>query len=416
MSEIRKIFDDSTIEGLRKNKQEITEELLDKLRSEGNDGKQIALDILDLEKDSEQYYIDAYANRISFNGNRRLKKSYTLLHLTDIHKKEIAKCAASIGYFKKNYVKIVTPNGITFPDFRKYQDDFIDLITQHDNESIVSLQPRQCCSSSTVVKIQRNSKEQEQTLDDLFNDCKKLYNIARISTNSKFIESYSANGRMVLTQNGYKEVIQVHKTIPFRKFVMTLDNGIILKCAHNHVVISENFTELYAKDSLNHTIQTDLGFSKVISVYDTGIEENMYDISINSKDELYYTNGVLSHNSGKTVTLGIYLAHVATFKQDMNIGIAANKNKQAAEFLDKTKKILIELPIWLQAGVNSWNKTYIENENGMRIITDSTSADSFRGFSCLEKNTPIEVFDKYDKKFKTITIGEMYNMCDINNT
>jgi len=237
----------------------------------------------------------------------------------------------------------------------------------------------------------------------------KLSNINK----RKFIESYHGNGRKILTPDGYKEVIEVHKTIPYRKFIITLENGLILKCAGNHVIISKDFTEIYAKDALNYILQTERGISKVISVYDTGIEENMYDISINSKDELYYTNGVLSHNSGKTVTLGIYLAHTAIFKRDMNIGIAANKSKQAAEFLDKTKKILIELPVWMQAGITTWNKTYIENENGIRIITDSTSTDSFRGFSCLEKNTPIEVFDKIEKKYRTLTIGEMYNNCDI---
>jgi len=172
MSEIRNIFNDSTISALKENKNEITEELLDKLREESNDGKEIALEILDFEKDNEQYYLDAYNNRISFNGNRRLKKSYTNLHLSPIHKKEIAKCAASISYFKKNYVKIVTPNGISFPNFRQYQDDFIDVIIPDDNESIVSIQPRQCCSSTTSIKILNNLEQKEQTFEELFNDCK----------------------------------------------------------------------------------------------------------------------------------------------------------------------------------------------------------------------------------------------------
>jgi len=39
MSEIRNIFNDSTISALKENKNEITEELLDKLREESNDGK-----------------------------------------------------------------------------------------------------------------------------------------------------------------------------------------------------------------------------------------------------------------------------------------------------------------------------------------------------------------------------------------
>ena len=223
------ILDNDTIQYFRRNKSEITPELLEALREKGNEGKQAVLDILDLEKDNEQYYLDAFGNRMSFNGNRRLKKSFTKVSISEIHQLELTKCAEDIHYFKENYVKIVTPKGINFPDLRSYQDDFINSILPDENESIISLQPRQ---------------------------------------------------------------------------------------------------------------------------------------------------------SGKTVTLGIYLAWQFLFNKDMNIGIAANKGKQAAEFLDKTKKILLELPLSMQTGVNVWNKTFIEGENGVRIITDATSGDSFRGFSC----------------------------------
>ena len=226
---LKDVFTKDVVEHLKANKHEITEELLATMREFGNEGKKLALDILDLEKDNEQYYLDAFGNRISFDGNRRLKKAYTKLPLAPIHIRELEKCAESIHYFKENYIKITTPKGINFPDLREYQDNFIDVIMPDDNESIVSLQPRQ---------------------------------------------------------------------------------------------------------------------------------------------------------SGKTVTVGIYLSFMFIFKRDMSIGIAANRNKQAAEFLDKTKKIFTELPVWMQTGVNVWNKTFIENENGMRIITDSTSSDSFRGFTC----------------------------------
>ena len=226
---IRQIFTKKTIEHLRNNKHEITSELLKELRSHGNIGKQIALDILDLPKDNEQYYLDAFGSRMSFNGNRRLKKAFTKVSLSPIHFKELERCSNDIHYFKENYVKITTPKGLNFPDLRNYQDDFINVIIPDDNEAIVGLCPRQ---------------------------------------------------------------------------------------------------------------------------------------------------------SGKTVTVGIYLAHKYIFGIDMNIGIAANKSKQSVEFLDKTKKILVELPLWMQTGMSVWNKTFIENENNMRIITDSTNSDSFRGFTC----------------------------------
>ncbi len=205
----------------------------------------------------------------------------------------------------------------------------------------------------------------------------KLSNI----TQRKFIESYPGGGRKIQTPSGYKEIIEVHKTIKYNKFHIVLENGLEFKGAYNHVIIQSNGHEVYIKNSLNTIIKTIHGDSKVIKVINLNVEEHMYDISIDSNDELYYSDGILSHNSGKSVTVAIYLCWVLLFDKDKNIGIAANKAGMAKEFLDKTKNIFIELPIWLQQGIKVWNKTFIEAENGMRILTDATSGDSFRGFT-----------------------------------
>lgn len=225
---VQQIIDKPTLDYLKANKHEITTELLDALRQHGNPGKQLAWDILDLEKDSEQYYLDAFGNRMSFNGNRRLKKAFAKLNISAIHESEIAKCAADIHYFKDNYVKIKTKQGVNFPDLRPYQDEFINGLIPDENE-----------------------------------------------------------------------------------------------------------------DNL----------------------------------------GLMGRQSGKSVSTAIYLAHSFLFKKEINIGIVGNKGAQAKEFLANTKNILIELPIWMQVGVNVWNKGSIEGENAMRILTDVPSSDAFRGFT-----------------------------------
>ncbi len=264
MSTLKELFPEDVIQHYKDNKHEITTSLLESLRLKGNDGKKLSLEILDLHQDNEAYYLDAFNNKISQNGNRRLKKPFTKLNLADIHEEEIAKCAQDIHYFMDNYVRIVTPKGINFPDMRSYQTDFIDVISPDDNESIVGLLPRQ---------------------------------------------------------------------------------------------------------------------------------------------------------SGKSVTVAIYLIWVFIFYKDMNIGIAANKASMSKEFLDKAKNIFIELPVWLQQGIKVWNKTFIEAENGMRIITDATSSDSFRGFTinllvideCVEYNETITVRNDTTGKIETIKIGDFYN-------
>lgn len=200
-------------------------------------------------------------------------------------------------------------------------------------------------------------------------------------TKRKFIESYPGNGRKILTPDGYKEIISVHKTIPYKKYRIELKNGLKLECAHNHVIIDKFNNECYAKDSLHREIKTINGVSTVVNVIDLNIEEPMYDVSIDSDDELYYSNGILSHNSGKSISTAIYLAHKFNFDKEINIGIVANKGPMAREFLANTKNIIIELPIWMQQGVQVWNKGSIENESKMRILTDVPTSDAFRGFT-----------------------------------
>lgn len=227
-SKLKEVFTDEVVAKLKANKDEITHELLETMREYGNEGKALALEILDLEKDEEQYYLDSFGHRISLNGNRRLKKPFTKVPTSKIHREEMKRCAEDIHYFKDNYVKIKTPHGVNFPDLRPYQNDFIDSIIPDENEDNV---------------------------------------------------------------------------------------------------------------------------------------------------------GLLSRQSGKTVTVGIYLAHKYNFGYDLNIGIVGNGGKQAQEFLSSVKNIIIELPIWMQQGVEVWNKKSIENESSMRILTDVPNSDAFRGFT-----------------------------------
>lgn len=154
MNNILNIITPEILVHLTNNKHEITYDLLTELRKHGNAGKQLALDILDLEKDNEQYYIDAYGNRMSFNGNRRLKKAFTKLNLSQIHMDELERCANDIHYFKDNYVKIKTKQGVNFPDLRPYQDDFINSIIPDEHEDNIGLMGRQSGKSiSTAIYL-----------------------------------------------------------------------------------------------------------------------------------------------------------------------------------------------------------------------------------------------------------------------
>ncbi len=184
--------------------------------------------ILELNKDNNGYFLNYYNGRISYNGNRSLKKSKTKLQLSKVHLNELEKCKNDFKYFRKHYCLITTKDGLARPEPRHYQEE---------------------------------------------------------------LEDHLLSG--------------------------------------NDLAVS------------------------------------------------------FSRQSGKTVTTATYILWLFIFYPlVLNIGIVGNRPKTAREVLDKIKKILIELPLWMQPGTEVWNKGEIEQETGSRIMTDSASSDSFRGFTC----------------------------------
>lgn len=141
------------VEFFKKNKHLITQELLDALRSQGKLGRHQAIEILDLEKNEKQFYLDAFGDPISFNGDKSLKKLGTQLALTPIHVSEIERCAKDFNYFRENYIQIKTKSGVDFPDLREYQDRFIEEILKENKEEIVGLMGRQCIDGETALDL-----------------------------------------------------------------------------------------------------------------------------------------------------------------------------------------------------------------------------------------------------------------------
>lgn len=380
VSEVKKlsdIFPPELVEYYKQNKNLITEELLDTLRTYGNDGKALALEILDTPMDDEKYHLDAFGNRIFFNGNRQLKRPFTKMPIAKIHEIEIKKCADDIYYFMDNYIRITTPKGLNFPELREYQREFISVINKQENEKIISLQPRQCISSDTIVNVNGN----DLSIKELFD----LNESNSINPNSdKFIETIELSnlGNFEIKSDiGLIKIKELHKTKELPMCIIKTKN-LSLKCAKNHILIDEFNDEVPACLSLNRKIKTEFGIQEIIEYIDLNINEICYDLTLENH-HLYYSNGFLSHNSGKSVTVGIWILHVFLFQKDLTIGIASNKLSMSKEFVDKVKKMFLTVPMWLQCGILNWNVATIEGENRIKILSDTATDSAFRGFSCL---------------------------------
>jgi hypothetical protein len=113
----------------------------------------------------------------------------------------------------------------------------------------------------------------------------------------KFISSKTITDYEILTEDGFKDVIALHKTIPYEMYNLILENK-ELKCADFHIVFLESGEEIFVKNLVpGDRVKTIDGIEEVINIVNCGYEKNMWDFELSGENCKYYTNGVLSHNT-----------------------------------------------------------------------------------------------------------------------
>ena len=205
-----------------------------------------------------------------------------------------------------------------------------------------------------------------------------------------FKETLNVMDRYILvnTPFGKQRVKYIHKTPPLECiYIETTNHAIEVSLNHAFVVLGR---EYIAKDLIiGDLLETDQGLEEITKITPSGVKE-LYDLTLDISGEIvghfydnhtYYSNGILSHNSGKTISTAIYIAWLVCVSANINIGIMANKLKLSQEFLRNTKKILEQLPFWLQPGFVKWNERFIETEYRLKVLVDAASGDAFRGFT-----------------------------------
>jgi hypothetical protein len=224
----------------------------------------------------------------------------------------------------------------------------------------------------------------------------------------KFIDKVYIDEYEVLTPTGWGNFDGIYKTIPYQVYEVLFTNGNNIKCADEHILISEG-NEVYAKDlKIGQIIDgIEQHVIKDIIIHDEF--ENMYDLS-NVDGSIYITNNVYSHN---TTVVASYVLWYAIFNDDKTIGIASNKQVSAIDIMNRIKRIYQELPVWLKPGVTEWSKTFVTFDNGTRIMVSATSEDAFRGrtlnlLCCLGGENTVDVRDKVTGEVKTMPIEHLY--------
>lgn len=214
----------------------------------------------------------------------------------------------------------------------------------------------------------------------------------------KFINSLPLEGIDIWTDSGWHPASSIHKTIEYKEWVLKTKTH-ELTCADDHIVFLADGEEAFVKNlRTGDKIKTESGPEEVVSITETDLFSNMFDITVESGDHSFYTNGILSHNT--TVTAAVILWHIL-FSPNYSVAVLANKEPQAIEILTRIKDAYEFLPIWMQQGVVEWNKKTIVLENGSKIIAAATSSSAIRGRSmnCVTGETIVTICDDYDQIF-----------------
>lgn len=144
---------------------------------------------------------------------------------------------------------------------------------------------------------------------------------------------------------------------------------------------SINFNEewTYVKDLTDdHYVRNVDGWDKVASVEMLEDKQFMADLTVDSYNHSYYTDGILSHNTTTTVA---YLLHALIFHDHKSCMVVANKGRTGLEIVKKMKEVLEDLPFFLKPGIISVSADRMSFENGSYITTAAASKSPATGDS-----------------------------------
>lgn len=106
-------------------------------------------------------------------------------------------------------------------------------------------------------------------------------------------------------------------------------------------------------------------------------QEEIIDAIHNNRDVII----LAARQTGKTITVSMYLLWMAIFNFDQQILIASKNNRHAIEIMNRIRYAYEELPHWLKPGVVVYNKHSMEFDNRSKIDSEATTEKTGRGLS-----------------------------------
>lgn len=283
-----------------------------------------------------------------------------------------------------------------------------------------------CITGSSVVQLlDENGNQLEITIEQLYNQLRFSLESQQVQASElienqedwssglkKFTKSLDVTDWQVDSGQGWVDVTHWNETVEYPVWRLETNTGSVLKAADTHILIREDGSEIFLRDCLGVKLQTVSGLETVMSVEPTGETAVMYDLTVDSPDHTYYTNGILSHNT--TVAAG-YLLWYAMFNDDSTILIASNKFDGAQEIMHRVRYAYESIPDHIRAGVRTYNKRSIDFDNGSRIVATATTENTGRGMSlsliyCLGGENTVEIRNKTSGQESVVRLDELFDL------
>lgn len=151
----------------------------------------------------------------------------------------------------------------------------------------------------THAQIDRYAKGSVDKIKELYRICQpKKVSIGSLKNKvkSKFF--------MVTSPDGYVPVVDCVEKTKDSLFKIKFSTGEVITASHDHLYQLNNLKWIYARElNVNDEVLHESGTAKVSSIEQINKKTKVYDLSVNHPNHRYYTDGICSHNTGKSLFL-----------------------------------------------------------------------------------------------------------------
>lgn len=193
-------------------------------------------------------------------------------------------------------------------------------------------------------------EEVEMTIEDFFNMCEDEGGLYQIDT-----------------PDGWKDIDFLVSKKNKESYEISLEDGYYLRCSADHLLLTTEGWKFTKNVNVNSDVViTESGEKRVVTKESIGIHDT-YDLSVASPEHRYYSNGIVSHNTGKSLTCEALASYyeMPLLRLDLGAIFAAHVGESEANIrlAIKTAEAVAPTILWLDeiekgiGGVQSSNQT-----------------------------------------------------------